>query len=50
MILLITWLAVGGVPVAIVLGGGAAYVRCRVRGELRTVSSEAAFRELARQR
>lgn len=36
-------------PGSIVLGGGLAYVRCRLRGELLTVDRDEALTELRRQ-
>ncbi|WP_157887729.1 hypothetical protein [Frondihabitans sp. PAMC 28766] len=45
----VEWLAVIGAPASILIGGGAAYVRCRLRGELRTVDRKAVLDELRRQ-
>lgn len=43
------WLAIVGVPGSMVLGGGVAYVRCRLRGELRRLDRDEVLEELRRQ-
>lgn len=49
MTVLITWLSIIGLPASVVVGAGAAYVRCRIRGEVQTIETARVLEELRRQ-